>query len=166
MWPLKENSSSFVLIPLYRKMKWKKNRLIILLQAEKNLTHFMEGPFLGRITYTPSLNQEHPNCAKDCNGKFVNIFQCKVNQQYVCFSGSISSCHQQYPRIMKNVIRSRVRIRPLAWPLLLLNAQWMDLCFSLKNIASSSFNSSQDVITGDYQLISPLTIFSKPLFLF
>lgn len=70
---MKKKSFSFSLIPLYRKMKWKKNRLIILLQAEKNLTHFMEVPFLGRITYTASLNQEHPNCAKDCNGKFVNF---------------------------------------------------------------------------------------------
>jgi hypothetical protein len=42
----------------------------------------------------------------------------------------------------------------------------MDLCFSLKNIASSSFNSFQDVITGDYQLISSLTILSNLLCLF
>lgn len=50
-------------------MKWKRNHLIILLQAEKNLIHFMEGLFLERITYTARLNQERPSCAKDCNGR-------------------------------------------------------------------------------------------------
>ncbi len=77
---LLSDSAQNLLNVSFRKMTWRKNHQTALLLAERNRIHFMEEPFHERTTYTASLNQEHPNCAKDCNGKFVNIFQCKLNQ--------------------------------------------------------------------------------------
>lgn len=136
------------LLSRLRKMKWRKNHLIMLLLAERSQMRSMVELFPERTMYTASLNPEHLSCANAFNGRVFLYMRLDELDDSFLLLGLTSSCHQLYPRVLKNVIKWLMR-RPLqAWLLLLLNAQWMVSCFSLKNIASSSSNSSQVVIIG------------------